>query len=79
MTNDVQCICDDNGIELLVNFDYGKTASQVEECHGLHELGRGVEFLINSVELVIAGKGIDIVKQLTLKQLQHLSSKIILD
>jgi hypothetical protein len=56
------------GAELLVTYEYYRT-TRTEECHGIHTL---IDEDINllSVEVVIAGIGIDITDKLTPKQKQ---------
>lgn len=76
MQNDTQAIIDDNGVELIVDFDWERGESQIEECHGYHEVGLDLEIGINSVKLVIGGVETDITKLLNHAQLNHLISKI---
>jgi hypothetical protein len=71
-----ETICDDNGIEILVGYRYETSDSQVEECHGLHEVGLMTETTLTSVEVVIAGRGIDVLPMLTKKQKDHIIDKL---
>lgn len=64
-------IVDDSCLELVVSYNIREEESQIEECHGFHELGGGHEVELLSVEVVIAGIGIDILKQLNDKQQQR--------
>lgn len=76
MKHNCETISDDNGIELLVGYDYEESESQVEECHGYHEVGCLVYTELKSVELVIAGRGIDVLSSMTQKQKDHIISKL---
>ena len=55
------------GVELLVSYDYDEQPLRVEECHGYHYFDDS-SVILNSVEVVIAGVGIDITEQLTTSQ-----------
>jgi hypothetical protein len=63
---DVITLVDDSGIEMLVNFTK-QYEDQKEDFHGEHDMS-GWSYILNRAELVIAGEGIDITKQLSLKQ-----------
>jgi hypothetical protein len=65
-------VVDDSCLELVVSYNIREEESQIEECHGFHEVGGGHEVELLSVEVVIAGKGIDILKQLNPKQEQRI-------
>lgn len=68
MKKNCETILDENGIELLVGYKYEQSASQLEEGHGLHEVGELIYTQLDSVEVVIKGRGIDILPQMTEKQ-----------
>lgn len=68
MTRNSEMIADDNGIEILVGYRYEQSQGQLEECHGYHEVGALVYTELDSVEVVIKGKGIEILPQLTERQ-----------
>lgn len=57
------------GAEILVSYIYQKEPMRVEEFHGLHYFDDS-NVVIKSVEIVIAGIGIDITEQLTQSQLR---------
>lgn len=57
------------GAELLVSYIYDKQPMRVEEFHGLHYFDDS-NVAIKSVEVVIAGIGIDITDKLTASQLR---------
>jgi hypothetical protein len=63
-----QTLVDQNGIEVLVGFNYDYDHGHLEECHGHHVIGNGYDIELTSVEIVIAGIGIDILPQLSRKQ-----------
>lgn len=52
------------GVELLVSYDYDEQPIRVEEFHGYHYFDDS-SVVLKSVEVVIAGIGIDITDQLT--------------
>lgn len=76
MKNYTQVLVDENGIEVTVNYDADISESQIEECHGIHEVGYMVETDLKSVEVVIAGDGIDILNILSEKQKTTIISKL---
>lgn len=55
------------GVELLVSYDYNEQSIRVEEFHGYHYFDDS-SVVLKSVEVVIAGVGIDITDQLTASQ-----------
>lgn len=69
-------LVDENGIELLVGYDREESGSQVEEGHGLHEVGELVYRELTSVEVVIRGIGIDILPMMEEKQKESIVSLI---
>lgn len=58
-----------DGAELLVAYLYDKQPLRVEECHGYHYFDDS-SVIISSVEVVIAGVGIDITDKLTPMQMR---------
>lgn len=68
MQHNTETITDENGIEILVGYDYEQSPSQIEEGHGYHEVGNLIETELKTVEIVIAGKGIDILPSMNEKQ-----------
>lgn len=68
MIKNSETIVDESGIEILVSYRYERSESQREECHGLHEVGLMIYTELTSVEVVICGKGIDILPMMTDKQ-----------
>lgn len=70
-----ETLIDEAGIEILVNYTKDRI-DQKEYCHGEHDLS-GDGFVLNSVELVIAGEGISITKQLSMKQYQAILDEVI--
>jgi hypothetical protein len=72
-----QVISHDNGVELLVTFDYQEEI-QIEECHGVHTF-YNYDIEVTYVEIVIAGenvvfpdKKVNILPLLNKKQLEHI-------
>lgn len=76
MKKNSETIVDENGIEILVDYRYELSASHQEECHGIYEVGLMVYTELTSVEVVIAGSGIDILKLLTDKEKEFIISKL---
>ena len=70
-----ETLIDEAGIEILVNYSK-EWNDQKEDFHGGHDLS-GYGFTLNSVELVIAGEGINITKQLSLKQYRVILDEVI--
>ncbi|HEY9701455.1 MAG TPA: hypothetical protein V6C58_03375 [Allocoleopsis sp.] len=60
LRHNTETILDENGIELLVGYDYEVSESQWEECHGYHDVGKMIYTELTSVEVIIKGRGIDI-------------------
>ena len=72
MTKNVETIVDESGIEILVAYDYEQSESQVDEGHGYHEVGLMIYTELTSVEVVIKGRGIDILPLMTEKQKEYI-------
>lgn len=60
--------------ELLIGYDFDKRTRQ-EEGHGLHSFDESV-IELTSVEIVIAGTGIDILDKLTPNQKQAIIKEL---
>lgn len=69
-----EIILDENGIEILVGYttEYIK---QIEECHGIHDLSYD-DVELTSVEVIIAGRGIDIFRFLDDKQMSVIKDNL---
>lgn len=76
MKRNEELICDDNGLEILVSYRYDKSPSQIENGHGDHEVGLMVYTELKSVEVIIAGRGIDLLPLLTEKEKEFIISKL---
>lgn len=76
MVNNTETLVDDNGIEVLVNYDYEQSESQIEEGHGFHEVGKMIYTELCSVEVIIAGEGSDILPILSPRQQKSIISKL---
>lgn len=74
MKHTCENVIDADGIELLVGYDYEITPSQIEECHGLHDVGNLVYTELKSVELGIRDFSIDVLPQLSEKAKNHIIS-----
>jgi hypothetical protein len=69
-----ELIVDENGIEVLVSYttEYIK---QIEEFHGIHDFSYD-DVELTSVEVVISGKGIDILRFLDDKQISVIKDNL---
>lgn len=76
MNKSYETICDDNGIELIVGYEWEQSPSQIEEGHGLHEVGLTIATFLKSVEIVIAGRGIELLPMLKESQKNEIYSKL---
>lgn len=74
MKRNSETIVDESGIEVLVGYNYETSESQLEEGHGVHEVGLLVSTELTSVEVVIIGTGIDILPSMNEKQKKHIIS-----
>lgn len=75
--NDAQLICDDNNIEILVSYSYEKSPSfETEPGNPNTEVQELVETELLSVEVVIAGRGIDILPLLHPNEREFIVSKL---
>lgn len=79
ISHNSEMIVDDNGIEILVGYDYEKSGPQIEECHGYHDVGNLVSVKLTSVEVIICGTGIDILPQMTKKQIERIEQILNID
>lgn len=72
-----ESICDDNGIELLVSYKYDKSDSfNAEPENGNTEVQELVYTELKFVELVIAGRGINILPLLHENEKEFIISKL---
>lgn len=72
--NNTITLSDESGIEILVN--YSKELETTEHGAGFLDT-QDYAFTLNSVELVIAGEGINLTKQLSLKQYRAILDEVI--
>ena len=72
MKKNTETLIDDNGIEVQVSYLYEKSPSQIEECHGRHEVGNMVYTELIAVEVVIAGTSINILHMMDERQIQKI-------
>ena len=76
MKHNTETICDDNGFEIIVSYDYETSPPQIEEGHGFHDVGNLTYTELKSVELVIAGRGIDLLPLLYPNEKDFIFSKL---
>jgi len=67
-----ETIIDESGIEIIAGGTIELDRPQIEECHGFHDIGGGCDITLTSVEVVIAGNGVDILSQLSKKQINKI-------
>lgn len=67
MTHRTHTIVDENGIEILVGYDYE---------HGYDDTGSRISVELTSVEVIIKGRGIDILRQLTEQQIKYVIDQL---
>lgn len=67
-TKHTETIVEQGCVEMIVTYVWEREPSQIEECHGYHELGGGVSVILLNVEVIIKGKSIDILSFLDKKQ-----------
>lgn len=77
MKHETITLVDEAGIEILVAYNIEYCKGNTEECHGYHTIGAGYVVDLESVEVVIAGTGIDILKSLTLKQIRAIEDEVL--
>ena len=69
MKTNSETVCDDNGYEILVGYDYEETAGYYEEENNIASWVEPTMYTeLTSVEVIIRGRGIDILPQLTEKE-----------
>lgn len=71
-----ETVCDDNGFTIFVNYNYEKSPPQIEEGHGLHNVGGMVYTEIISVFVTISNQFINITVMLNDNQKQFIISKL---
>jgi hypothetical protein len=69
-----EMILDSQGIEMWVQYEYERTI-QTYEGHGYHNIDE-VDIYIHDVEVVIANKGVSIMKLLNEKQLDDIKERL---
>jgi hypothetical protein len=55
-----ETILHESGIEVIATYEYTEDSPQIEECHGFHNVGGGFCVDLERLEIIIAGKSIDI-------------------
>lgn len=68
MKRNSEMISDDGGIEILVGYRYEQSESTLEENDGEYHVGCLCYTELDSVEVVIKGRGIEILPMLTDRQ-----------
>ena len=80
MTTNTELIVDDAGLEILVTYRYEENPSQIEECHGYHEMGGGLSVELEMIEVAIkGGNSVDILPFLNEKQCTYITNKLNFD
>lgn len=77
LKSNTETLCDDNGIEIIVGYEYDREKDYEEEPGNPATLVQGMIYTeLTSVEVVIAGIGVDVLPSLTSKQIDHLIGKL---
>lgn len=77
MKKNAENIVDDNGIEVLVGYNYDKTPPYYEEPGNAMTLVEPCVYTeLTSIEIVICGRGIDILSLLTEREKEFIISKL---
>jgi hypothetical protein len=77
MINTTEILADDNNCQIVVNYDYEKTDGYLEEPENIASyVSATVYTVLNIVEVVIGGVGVDITRQLNDKQKELIISKL---
>jgi hypothetical protein len=76
MKNFTEILVDENGFEIIVNYDADISPSQIEEGHGFHEVGNLIYTKLKEVQLVIGDKGTSLLPILDEKQKNIIISKL---
>ena len=72
-----ETLIDENGIELIVAYEYDKEEGFYEEPGNVASFVEAtVSTTLTSVELIIKGTGIDVLPVLNKKQIDHIISKL---
>lgn len=77
INTDSVLISDEKGVEVLVGFEWERESAQVQEVHGFFQLvGGGMSVTLTCMEIVIAGKAIDILPLMNEKQIAKVINNI---
>lgn len=77
MKHNAELIVDENDIEILVGYNYDKTPPYYEEPGNAMTLVEPYVYTeLTSVEIVIRGRGIDILSLLTDREIEFIISKL---
>jgi hypothetical protein len=80
MKKNTELIVDDAGLEILVAYRYERNPSQIEECHGYHEMGGGINVELEAVEVIVkGGSSVNILPFLNSKQEDYIIDKLNFD
>lgn len=80
MKTNSELIVDEAGLEILVSYRYERQPSQIEEGHGYHELGRGIDVDLTAVEVIVrGGNSVDILPFLNGWQQNYIIDKLTYD
>lgn len=77
MTNNTELIVDNNGFEILVSYDYEEEKARYEEQGNVASfVAESVYTELRSVEVIIAGTGIDILPMMNKRQHNQIIEKL---
>jgi len=77
MEKNIITLCDDNGFEIVAQYIIGHTESQIEQGHGLHQVGDCDYIELISLEVYFCQQGIDIAHRLSEKQFTDIEKLIL--
>lgn len=59
-------------VELKVSYEYEQMPSQIEECHGHHDVGRMMYVDVTDVKLMISDDGLSVLSIMTEEQIRKI-------
>jgi hypothetical protein len=62
--------------DMLVSYDYEVSPPQIEEGHGFHDVGSLVNAELKSVEIMVSGNNIEILRLMNKEQKEDILSRL---
>lgn len=63
-------------VELKVTYEFEQMPSQIEECHGFHEVGKLIYVEVTDVKLMISEDGLSVLSIMTEDQIKKVKNLI---